>query len=424
MSGRFALISLAAFLVCGRPAAWGAEPPQAAEQLIMLRNGEILRGRVARQDDHYQVSIADGELRIRVGDVDLICRSLEEAYQARRARLTVGRSEDHLDLADWCLRQGLPGEAARELSSALTLDPANPRIGLIDRRLQEAIAPPVAPSPNKSAAGPRITDEDLDRMLRALPPAAIESFTTSVQPLLVSSCATAGCHGSSNKGGFSLIRVPADRFGSRRLTQRNLQATLSWLDFQNPQQSRLLAVVGAPHGTINSAVFDPQGSKYRELLIWIGMVTQKPVTMPEIASQPPTVRPAGLNPALPAAQRFNAALAGSGSGMAGAGMPADEIPPTAAADADSRPVRQAHRPRPASKPTAPQPDAAGQKNADVPLTELIGAVPTPPKSQPAVKPIAPASDKSPPKPAADPYDPDAFNRQFGTGAKPVATGGN
>lgn len=400
MAGRFALIFLAALLCCCRLAAvWGANPPQAAEQLILLRNGETLRGRVARQDDHYQITIADGELRIRVADVELICQTLEEAYQARRARLTIGRAEDHLDLADWCLRQGLPGDAARELSSALTLDPTNPRIGLIDRRLQESLAPPPKPSAApKPAAGPRVTDEDLDRMLRALPPTAIESFTTSIQPLLVSSCATAGCHGSTSKGDFSLIRVPADRFGSRRLTQRNLQSTLLWLDFQNPQQSRLLAVVSSPHGTVRSAVFDPQGSKYHELLIWIGMVTQKPVFEPDIVAQPATVRPANLNPALRGFERTKPTFTNSAENPA-ASWPSDEIPPTAAADADTRPVRTSHRARP-SKPTVPRSD------------------PNDAPQSPATGPAAPPTGPAAPAAQADPYNAEAFNRQFANG-KPL-----
>jgi hypothetical protein len=389
MSARVALISLAGILCCCRLAAvWGANPPQVAEQLVMLRNGEILRGHVTRQDDHYQVSIADGELRLRAVDVDLICQTLEQAYQARRARLTVGRADDHLDLADWCLRQGLPGEAARELSSALALEPGNPRIGLIDRRLQEALAPPAAPTATKITTGPRVTDEDLDRMLRALPPVAIESFTTSIQPLLISSCAAAGCHGSANKGNYSLIRVPADRFSSRRLTQRNLHATLSWVDFQNPQQSRLMAVVSQPHGTVTSGVFDAQGSKYRQLLIWVGMVTQKPVWESDIASQPATIRPAAVNPAEPGISRINPAFAHSSPPSDGGGTwPSDEIPATAAADADTRPVHASHHFRPAK--------AAATPSSTATATRSEGA----------------AVAKRPPS-GADPYDPESFNRQF------------
>lgn len=389
MSGRFALIFLAAILCCCRLAAvWGANPPQVVEQLVMLRNGEILRGRVTRQDDHYQVSIADGELRLRMVDVDLICQTLEQAYQARLARLTVGRADDHLDLAEWCLRQGLPGDSARELSSALALEPGNPRIGLIDRRLQEALAPPPAPAAGKSAPAPRVTDEDLDRMLRALPPAAIESFTTSIQPLLISSCAAAGCHGSANKGNFSLIRVPADRFSSRRLTQRNLQGTLSWIDFQNPQQSRLLAVVSQPHGTVASGVFDSQGSKYRQLLIWIGMVTQKPVWESDIASQPATIRPVGVKPNDPGIPRSNPAFGQSSpTTNSGGAWPSDEIPATAAADADTRPVHASHHVRPVKPSPTPS------------------TTPVPMHSEGATV------EKRMPL-GSDPYDAEAFNRQF------------
>jgi hypothetical protein len=262
-------------------------------------------------------------------------------------------------------------------------------------------------------------------MLRALPPAAIESFTTSIQPLLISSCATAGCHGSTNKASamyYSLIRVPADRFASRRLTQRNLQATLSWLDFQNPQQSRLLAVVDRPHGTINSAVFDPQGTKYRELLIWIGMVTQKPVTLPEVVSQPPTIRPANVNPAWPRGRKFNS----GGSAAAGAGdaFPSDEIPATAAADTDTRPVRQTHRVAP-SRPALPrQGSTASEKDGAMlagrqPGAEKLPQAPFghPAKSPPffpppAVAPRVPSVDETKPAAGSDPYDAEAFNRQF------------
>ncbi len=403
MSGRFALISLATILFCCRLAAvWGADPPQVAEQLVMLRNGEVLRGHVTRQDDHYQISIADGELRLRAGDVDLVCQSIEEAYRAHRARLTLGRAEDHLDLAEWCLRQNLPGDAARELSSALALDPTNPRIGLIDRRLHEALAPPPAPAAGKSvAAGPRVTDEDLDRMLRALPSAAIESFTTSIQPLLISSCAAAGCHGSASKGNFSLIRVPLDRFSSRRLTQRNLQAALSWIDFQNPQQSRLMAVVSQPHGTVTSAVFDAQGTKYRQLLLWAGMVTQKPVWESDIASQPPTIRPVGINPAHPGIPRINPAF-GSASPVSKADgeWPADEIPATAAADADTRPVRPAHRVR-LAKPAPTRTEGASIDKSTAP--------PAAPRAAPATPAPLPIG--------ADPYDAEAFNRQNAETAK-------
>ncbi len=391
MARRFALFSLAAILCCCRlVAALAADSPQAGEQLIMLRNGEILRGRITQQEDHYKITIADGELRIRTTDVDLICRSLDEAYQARLSRLSAGSSDDHLDLADWCLKQGLPGDAARELSTALALDPSNPRFGLIDRRLKESLLPPSPPAKLKVAVRPRITDEDLERMVRALPPPAVESFTVSMQPLLLNSCGASGCHSASDKGKFSLIHVSADRFNNRRLTLRNLQATIQWLDFRNPQKSRILAVVTQPHGTAHSAVFDPESTKYRELLLWVGTVTQKPLFDSEIVGQPPSVRPGGASSAQPGAASFDQAL-NNGSFAAGT-SPVDEFPATAAADNDTRPVRPSHRAWPG------RPAAAGPASATLPVTTSIGA---------ANVPVA----------GIDPYDAEAFNRQFAAAAR-------
>lgn len=392
MAGRFSLISsLAATLCfCWLAAAWGADSPQAAEQLIMLRNGEILRGRVTQQEDHYKISIADGELRIRTTDVDLICQSIDEAYEARRKRISGGSSDDHLDLADWCLKQGLPSDAARELSAALALDAGNPRIGLIDRRLKESLVPPLPPAKKKIAAVSRVSDEELERMVRSLPPAAVESFTVSMQPLLLSSCATSGCHSASDKQKFSLMHISADRFNNRRLTLRNLQSTIQWIDFRNPQQSRMLAVVAQPHGTAHSAVFDPQGSKYRELLIWAGMLAQKPVFEPDIVSQPATIRPGGAASISSGGTNFDEALNGP--------MPNsrttldDEFPATAAADADTRPVRPSRRVWPAQSELPHSPSAAASV------------------AKPGAMPKAP-------KVGIDPYDAEAFNRQFAAAAQ-------
>ena len=69
-------------------------------------------------------------------DVDFTCKSLDEAYQLQRNRVIVGRIDDHLNLADWCLRQNLMGYAAREIAAAMDIDPRNPRVGILDRRLK------------------------------------------------------------------------------------------------------------------------------------------------------------------------------------------------------------------------------------------------------------------------------------------------
>ena len=131
------------------------------------------------------------------------------------------------------------------------------------------------------------------------------------------------------------------------------------------------------------------------------MVTQKPVWESDIASQPPTIRPVGINPAKPGIPRINPAFgSASPASKSGDEWRADEIPATAAADTDTRPVRPAHRVRP-TKPAPTRPEGATiDKNREAP------AIPRAAPATPAPLPIG-----------ADPYDAEAFNRQNAETAK-------
>src|SRR5947207_1272404 len=108
MSCRFARSLLALALIsCLFAAVWAAEPSVATPQqeLLLLRNGEVLKGRVVRDENYYRIALADGELRVRRAEAELICKNLDEAYDFKRNRLALGRADDHLDLAEWCMRQ-------------------------------------------------------------------------------------------------------------------------------------------------------------------------------------------------------------------------------------------------------------------------------------------------------------------------------
>jgi hypothetical protein len=278
---------------CCLAAVWAQEPPpvQPQQELLVLRNGEVLAGRITRDNDYYRIVLPDGELRVKANEAELVCRNLDEAYTFKCKQLALGRADDHLDLADWCLRQSLPGYAAKEIAAAMALDPRNPRCEFLDRRLRQMLETPSAPS-GKVFEAPPVTNEDLDRLVRGMPPGTVESFTSTIQPLLMNSCATSSCHGPASKSSYVLLRIPTDRSGSRRLTQRNLQSTVTMLDYQNPQQSRLLTAASRAHGTAVSAIFDPQTVKYRQLYLWIASVTQRVPGSPDVSEPPATV---GIN---------------------------------------------------------------------------------------------------------------------------------
>ena len=84
----------------------GAEPvpPPADQQILLLRNGQTIEGRISQQDGVYVIDLSDGQIRVKPADVDLVCRHLEDGYRRKRAALPTGDAHDHLELAQWCLR--------------------------------------------------------------------------------------------------------------------------------------------------------------------------------------------------------------------------------------------------------------------------------------------------------------------------------
>ena len=253
-----------------------SEGPQAStglgkprESVLLLRNGEIIQGQVARSGDRYEVRVPGGEIYVKAAEVQHECRDLAEVYQRKAALIQRDRALDRLELAQWCIKVGLLDHAARELAEAAALEPKHPMLEILRRRLSAASTPlpQVDPSSRSALAGP--TAQELDRMVRGMPPRTVEIFAQTIQPMLVNNCSAAACHGQSVTNGFRLLRVPADSPPSRLLTQRNLHATLQWLDRDSPDASPLLTYATRAHGAARVPVFtDRQMHQFRQLRDW------------------------------------------------------------------------------------------------------------------------------------------------------------
>lgn len=108
--------------------------------LVVLRNGEILEGQLqTAKNDRVTVRLERGEISLRQAEVDVIASSLDDAYALKLAKVPPTDIEGHLDLAAWCVRHGLLGNAAAELATAVSIQPRHPRIALVQRRLQRII---------------------------------------------------------------------------------------------------------------------------------------------------------------------------------------------------------------------------------------------------------------------------------------------
>jgi hypothetical protein len=373
-----------------------ADEPPPGPGVLLLRNGQMIEGRVSREDDHYLVRFPDGEIRLRSVDVELYCRNLEEGYQRKRAAIAAGNVQDHLDLAQWCQRHKLYRYAADELAAAAAIDPSHPMLGVLRRRQDMAQEPPWQPSaPTAKAAGP--SAEDLDRMTRGLPPGAVETFAQVVQPLLMNHCMASGCHGPQSETAFRLMRIPVNQPPGRRLTQRNLHAVLQFVNYNDAQASRLLAAISGPHATLKAAIFaDRQAGHYKQLADWVNQVSGHagPAEIPasvlfgrdQAAPAGRATTPASNTPAarLAAQPRLLSPAAACGRPM-----------PLPGKDGKAGPVRAAAAVEADDEPEAP----AGRSSKSRPRPAGAHAAP---------KPAAGAEDAA----AVDPFDPEVFNRRY------------
>jgi hypothetical protein len=279
-----------------------AEPPLRLEPqdgVLLLTNGQVLRGKVTQAGDHYYVALEHGEIRLRAAEVELFCHDLDEGYERRRAAIMAGDVPAHLDLADWCIRFELFDSAARELTTVIECDPTHPRIPLLERRLELARAQASAKTTRSPVAAEAVTNEDLDRMVRGMPPGSVECFAQTIQPLLLNHCSTAGCHGTGSGTRFVLRRNSLGKTPSRRLTQRNLHAAIRCVNAADPAMSPLLINAIREHGDTKAPVFTSREVlQYKQLVSWVYLVAQKSAQLPTetVAPQPVPLLQAPLNP--------------------------------------------------------------------------------------------------------------------------------
>lgn len=363
-----------------------ADPPlQLAPQkgVLLLRGGQVLAGTITPAGDHYLVSLEHGEIRVPSGKVEKLCKSLEEVYEHKRSQVELGKAAEHVALADWCLQNGLFELADCELSYALAADVNYPRIRLMERRLKLARrgAEPAAPHVKPAEQGP--TNDELDRMVRGMSGAAVEQFTSTVQPLLVNTCTTAGCHLPHSDAKLQLMRIPANSLPSRRTTQRNLFSVWRQIDPANPASSPLLTVPLKQHGGARAAIFsDHEAEQYRLLASWVG----------ELARAPKAAQPASVDkPASTLLQTRPPEPAGR------------TAEPGAAAGRNERP-QSVKASKPSSEIDLVSFDDAAE-NQGKPSGKLPSA-PAKPKKNAEPGPLE--SDYAP----VDPFDPEIFNRRY------------
>lgn len=344
-----------------------AEPLGPSASVVVLRNGEVFQGQVEKLGEQYVVSLVAGaKVHLPAADVDLHCRNLDEAYCKKRDYISPDDARKHLDLAEWCLRQGLKRRAADELSAALAADPEEPRIAPFEKRLRESLAAPPTAKPTLNVSTPAKADE-LELAIRSVPPSAVERFTNSVQPLLLNRCSTSRCHGTTSKSSFKLLRPAAGDTITRRYTQRNLHAVLQLIDRAAPEASPLLTSPRGVHGNTTSPVFSQREERqYEQLVQWVKLAVEAPASRNVAKASSSEARPFHVADA----HAYRTYLK----------------PPLATSETTSKPKSQSDD----------EPRKTAAKSAEG--RKSVSPFPAPP---PASQPVS-----------QDPFDPELFNRRF------------
>jgi len=268
---------------------------QPVEGILVLRNGNILRGKVQQQGEHFHVYVPNGQLQVRASQVETFCQNIEQVYLHRRETRGGSSADSHLDLAGWCLRHDLFDYVAAELQAARTTDPDHPRLALLERQLKQSLLMAAREKQQLAKAGAAAKPvEPLDpATLEKAPPWARALFVRQIQPLVVHSCATSGCHQSDSSENFHLNRLALEGAGHPEATLRNLAATLEQIDWHTATESTLLRRARQAHGAASASTPLP-AHKLQVLQGWIEQLAEAHQKENEIKLLPPVVEIAAL----------------------------------------------------------------------------------------------------------------------------------
>ncbi|MBC8350720.1 MAG: hypothetical protein H8E66_01955 [Planctomycetes bacterium] len=265
------------------PSIASAESPQ--KGVLLLKHGATLSGFITPAGDRYVVLLGEsGEARVPAADVTAFVGSLQEAYELKRSALDDSFAS-RVALTQWCLKHEMLARAADQILAAeRQFGPQQELESLHQRLLVTAVAQSPTDQPTN---GGQIAKVGFEEELRELPTSAIDSFTSSVQPLLLNRCATGGCHNTRGTSEFVLFRPFFGQATTRRLTERNLKASVAYIDRDTPMQSILLSKAAVAHGGAAAAAIQDREQLQLDILSdWVRRFNAK-----RSPSDPTTIAP-------------------------------------------------------------------------------------------------------------------------------------
>jgi hypothetical protein len=259
--------------------------------VLLLSNGRVQQGKVSvdKSGQFYLLHQKGGEIRFPLKDVERRFDSMGDLYQYKVASLPARDPDERMKLAQWCLLYQLNAEAREQLQALLEIDPGSQTAQRMMASLDATIDRPSGRDPAVKAASVDVEMAPTARprtrptgpiVIFDLPPATANrratEFAWYIHPILQQSCAS--CHNENYRGEFQLFAGKSRRDWTPDVIRSNLDATLRYVDRNNPTQSDILAYAVNPHGTNDGRpIFHGANDKrQRDLILWLSSL--KPPT--------------------------------------------------------------------------------------------------------------------------------------------------
>lgn len=360
------LLSQAAHTTEAKPGAKQQAGP--VQKFLLLDNDSVVHAAVEVLEEGYRVSRSGGTIVYPKHRVIHMADSMLDLYEYKRKQIPRHDIPEHIKLSQWCLSKGLRQQAEEELILVQELDPGNP---VVERRLRMLTKrdEPVTDRKVTQASYERSADpsEVVGNFIRGYGQDTFKSYI-HVERILVNQCAS--CHASlQHESAFRLYTRNDGGPLGQRLKARNLESVLAQINLTTPHASPLLTKSLTAHGPMQVPVLGGvRDSMYKAIEDFVYLVCQRysRESPTVVKRQPPT-------------NSFGSAL-------------------------ETEEVVVESRPRPRPVMPAPGDDVSRPGMGAI---QADDAPPTPAFGK--------ARSKQPtmPRPIEDPFDPNAFNQQFG-----------
>lgn len=115
---------------------WQAPEVASGEQILVLKNGEMLIGRIEQDTNNLIVQVRQGSrLVISKNKAEFVCDSKSEAFWGKSARIRASDARKQVDLFRWCLKHKLFEHAESQLNILMNSDISAAELDSLNRQL-------------------------------------------------------------------------------------------------------------------------------------------------------------------------------------------------------------------------------------------------------------------------------------------------